>query len=76
MDGDRRVVHVLGQRLAQHTHVLFKMVPQEAEDIAGPGVDHVTNSLPRDTNKTPERYRVSRLHGTCEGLNVAPSLTA
>lgn len=51
MNGDRCVVHVLSQRLAQHTHVLFKVVPQEVEDIEGPGVDHVTNSLPQDTTK-------------------------
>lgn len=42
-------VQVLIQRLAQHTQVLFKVVPQEAGNIIGPGVDHVTNSLQQNT---------------------------
>lgn len=49
MNCNGRVVNVLIQRLAQHTHVLFKVVPQEVEDIMGPGVDHVTNSLQQNT---------------------------
>lgn len=45
MNSNSRVVRVLIQRLPQHTHVLFKMFPQEAENITGPGVDHVSNAL-------------------------------
>lgn len=49
MNCNRRAVQVLTQRLAQHMHVLFKVVPQEAENIIWPGVDHVTNSLQQNT---------------------------
>lgn len=45
MNSNSRVVRVLIQRLPQHTHVLFKMFPQEAENITGPGVDHISNAL-------------------------------
>lgn len=45
MNCNRCVVHVLIQRLSQHTHVLFKVAPQEGEDIVRSGVNHVTDSL-------------------------------
>lgn len=45
MNSNSRVVRVLIQRPPQHTHVLFKMFPQEAENLTGPGVDHVSNTL-------------------------------
>lgn len=39
------VIHVEVQSPAQHLHVFFQVVPQEAENIAGSRVDHVSNFL-------------------------------
>jgi len=45
MHGDGGVVHVLVQRPAQDPQVLLQVSPQEGEDVVGPGVDHVADSL-------------------------------